>query len=518
MASYPAPTHLQGNIFNPSAWIQDMEESSQSGFLKYPLAQGSETLNGMINLGSTVLNGSLNAKSGINLYNSDTKLNQNITNGGNITANTLTSSGNVVATGNVITPSIYSNSGDLSITAATAFGTPGNVIVYDRLIVSGDSTTAIDCGGTSGAIKRNIANVNNLNVTSITTPLITSASGSDLTLYAGTSANGVNNVIVNDILYVKGNGAIALNCLSSTSTRQNILGVNNLDPVTIGAGGSSLTTITMTTTGSITTGSLTANSLTAAIPADLTLTAGSAFNTSNSVIVNDPLKVKGDGTLGIDCLATNGTSRNNIINVNNLDANNIGGGVYGPSSTSALSSVITTNTGYVASHSYIANMANSLPSSYLLDSKVSPKNLIGTYYTDTYPPINNLSTGTTQLLGTWQPFYLDPNGARPQNGIYYLEFGCILTPQTTFGNPGHCDLWISTGGNIYGRWSEFSQQWPASESLYKSVCAVIPYNSSASGAPQSGGSASVGFYGQIYGWTNNINITSITLKIAVRIA
>ena len=214
----------------------------------------------MINLGSTVLNGSLNAKSGINLYNSDTKLNQNITNGGNITANTLTSSGNVVATGNVITPSIYSNSGDLSITAATAFGTPGNVIVYDRLIVSGDSTTAIDCGGTSGAIKRNIANVNNLNATSITTPLITSASGSDLTLYAGTSANGVNNVIVNDILYVKGNGAIALNCLSSTSTRQNILGVNNLDPVTIGAGGSSLTTITMTTTGSLTTGSLTANS------------------------------------------------------------------------------------------------------------------------------------------------------------------------------------------------------------------------------------------------------------------
>jgi hypothetical protein len=55
MSVYPAPTGQQGSIFNPSIWIiSDINGVSvqylDENYLRYPVAQGYETLNGMTNL------------------------------------------------------------------------------------------------------------------------------------------------------------------------------------------------------------------------------------------------------------------------------------------------------------------------------------------------------------------------------------------------------------------------------------------------------------------------------------
>ena len=59
MSIYPAQTTTQGSIFNPDLWVAgDTEtidaEYLSANYLKFPVSQGYETLNGMTNLGSTI--------------------------------------------------------------------------------------------------------------------------------------------------------------------------------------------------------------------------------------------------------------------------------------------------------------------------------------------------------------------------------------------------------------------------------------------------------------------------------
>jgi hypothetical protein len=416
MSVYPAPANQQGEIFNPSLWIvsaitgvsvQYLDEN----YLRYPVAQGYETLNGMTNLS----NGTFEK----NIVMTGTYLTNYIEfpdGSQQFTADSGGGSGDAqLSAGTSTTPQTFTGynefsnaDGQITLTNTT---TPTSVIIAsdttnnNQLNIGGDifldtsyklTTNSIffPQNPSSGATNQTSLTQNNsgLTINNELTFISYSTPANSITMYADAATNNQLDVI----------GTLATSTIKSATVN-----INNVD-----------TSVLLTCTGTTTS----------------TLNVGSNLSTTGDIYLNG-LHLAKDGN-------TNGL---NIISAG-LTIGNTTNGYYSILSSDATTNQLLNITGDVAI-STVQTYGTTYPDQNLATIKyvngVSSGSLLGTNNTWTGTNAFNTSTPTTTITQTYPQAtsttqfatigYVNTGISDATQYAALLNYGTSVSPQTFTG-------------------------------------------------------------------------------------